>query len=598
MVQTGMITRSLVGLLLLSGAVAPQAAQAVPRQQIWENALDALRLDFGRDGVVASPDEIAGRYQQACDAGYDLACRWSSWRNADGLPSIEAAGESFQGRCTRNDPVACIVVGWAIEASPLPENLVGHDRIQAADARLGRAYPHYVTGCDTGFAGACHELARYSIERFRLGVGDAKLLERRERGARAVFDMAGCQKGFQPSCVALGQLQPQSPDLMDDKGSAGQYYTSACQAGYINGCYHLNLLVANNRTLDENRSRFEDLCDRGHTDSCTWVAKSYREDQARSPEAIAAWRRACLLQDARGCRIAGEAAEAQSPAQAIAVHRMGCVLGDGTSCGRLGLLLVQQDRAVDALDALDRGCASGISQACVKVGLLRLEGQEIDADPARARRDLRAGCPDEGERDPEACHALGSIHEDGFGVERDRSVAAGFYHHACRAEHIPSCFRLGESVRGLQRASQTDTLQSWALQGYVKACDSGISQACMPAAELFARGPASIRDNDEARRRYATLCNEHEDPLGCRRHGAWLLDRPIDSSDPVLAREAFERGMELGDSESARQLARMYWYGRGGPTKRGKARRLFRQACRDGNGMACGGVRQPDFARP
>lgn len=583
---------------MVAGLAAAAPAHAAPSKQALSSALEALRLDFGKDGIVGSPDEIAGRYQEACDAGYELACRWSSWRNTDGLPSIADAGQAFQGRCSRNDPVACIVKGWSVEAEPIPENLSGPDRVKATDARLGRAYPHYVTGCDSGFPGACHELARYSMERFQLGVGDPKLLERRERGARTVYDIAGCKKGFQPSCVALGQLQPQSPELMDDKGSAGMLYSNACDAGYVDGCYNLSLLLANQRSLEDNRHRFDDLCDRGHRESCVWVARSYREDDAGDAQSLNAWRRACLLQDARGCRIAGEAVEDQSPAQAIAVHRMGCALGDGDSCGRLGLLLVGKERATDALEPLDRGCAAGMSAACVKVGLMRLEGQLVEPDPVRARRDLRAGCPEEGERSPDACSALGRIYEDGFGVDRDRAIAAGFYRHACRADHMQSCFRLGESVMGLQRASQSETLLAWALDGFVKACDSGIEQACMPAAQLYASGPSSVRDHAEARRRYQQLCTEANDALGCRRYGTFLLDRPTEPDDPARAREAFQMGMDLGDSESTRQLARLYWYGRGGPTRRGKARRLFRQACRDGNGMACGGVRQPDFVRP
>jgi uncharacterized protein len=581
--------------LLAAVAFAAAPAAAAP-SKAHDAAIAALRLDFARDGVVASAAEVAGRYQEACDLGYEPACEWATWRDANDLPSIALASPAFADRCGRNDPVACIVAGWAIEAAPIPTGLSPAERLERLDRQLGDAYPRYVTGCDASFVPACHELARYSIARFRLGVGDAKLLAQRERGAKTVFDIAGCRKGYTPSCVELGKLQPQDPALVSRKGSAGQLFTAACESGDAEGCHQLALLMSGARSADENRDRMSDLCDRGHTDSCAWLARSFGDSESERASALDAWYRACLLHDATGCRIAGQAAESRAPAEAIAVHRMGCRLGDGTSCGRLGLMLVQQDQVRDAVPALDRGCASGMQAACVKVGLLRLEGQRVEPDPRRARADLVRGCPDEGQRDAAACHALGRVYEDGFGVERDRSISARYYRFACIGEHMQSCFRIGEAVSALQRASQSEQLLEWSLDGYVQACNAGIRQSCLPAADLFASGPTSVRDLAEARRRYAGLCDD-DDPVGCRRYGSFLIDRSGSEADLSLARDAYSRGRELGDTESTRQLAKMMWYGQGGPRKRAKAQRLFREACRDGNGLSCGGIKQPDYTR-
>lgn len=583
--------------LCVVAAVALTAgyAQAAPSKQALQAALEAIRLDFARDGVVGSPDEVAGRYQEACDLGYGPACNFRSWRERGDLPSLELAARAFADRCGRADPVACIVGGWAIESEPLPLGLSPSERAAAQDRNLGRAYPLYVQGCDAGFVGACHELARYSIARFMLGVGDTKVLEQRERGGRTVFDIAGCRKGYQPSCVELGKLLPQDPGKLETKGSAAFYFDQACESGYVEGCFQLASLLAASRSTEDTRARMNELCDRGHTASCTWVARSFDDTPEGRASALEAWQRACLLRDANGCRIAGQGVEERSVAQATAVHSMGCTLGDGTSCGRLGLLRVQQGQTALAVEPLDQGCAAGMAQACVTVGLMRLSGDQIDPAPERARRDLLRGCPEEGIRDPKACHALGRIHEDGLGVPRDRSIAARFYRHACAGDHVEACFRIGEAVRQLQRPSQSATLIEWSIDGYLRACRSGIDQACLPAAELLETGPPLVRDVARAREIYDEECRSKRHALACRRFANYLSERSGDPSDVTLARDIYEFGRELGDAESTRQLGRMYWYGRGGPRKRAKANRLFREACRAGNTAACGGVRHPDF---
>jgi hypothetical protein len=582
---------------LVTAALVSTTAYAAPSPQALDAALRAVRLDFARDGVVASPDEVKGAYREACDLGYDLACRSETWHGEVGLADLAKAGALFAKACSKTDPVACIVEGWSIEAQPLPTWTADSDRNARRLEQLKQASQRYRTGCTSASAfGPCHELARYSRERAELTVGSESGVY--DKGARSVFEDL-CKRGHQPSCVALGTMLPSAPELLDKPGSAGFLFQKSCDAGYVDGCHRLGLLVASNRAEAENRHWFQGLCDRGHVASCVWLARSYPPvNGAVSDDAVSAWKRACLLHSAEGCQKSGVALEAQRPAEAMQVLRMGCALGDGVACGRLGLMLVAQDQAPASVQFLDRGCSAGLGPACVKVGLMRLEGRLIDPDPVRARTDLERGCNEEKQlRDPEACHALGRVYEDGFGVERDRAVAARYYNISCKGGNMSSCFRVGESVAGLQSASKSDGLQEWALNGYVKACDAGIAQACLPAAELYATGPVGVRDPAQARQRFTELC-EGGNQLACRRFGQWLVTNPVEPKDLQLARDVFGKGMDLGDTESARQLAKMYYAGLGGPVSRGKARRLFKSACKAGNGLACGGMSQPDFVRP
>ena len=593
-----MSARLSLSVLLVAVGLSAAPAVAANNAEALAAGLSALRLDFGRDGVVGSDAEVEGRYREACELGYEPACRWRSWRDDDGLPSYQRAATAFGDFCGKDDPVACIVSGWAIEAEPVPAGLTPDARAELEDGILGRADKRYRDACSHGYTPACYELARDSLLRARLGVGDPKVTKLREDGARKVFDQAGCRKGHLPSCIALAELLPQDASVADKPGSAGSLYAKACEGGSAEGCHREALLYAPVRSVEETRSRMDELCGRGHTASCAWAARSYGDTAEDRARALDAWRRACLLRDATGCRNAGQSIEERAPAEAIAVHDMGCRLGVGESCGRLGVLLLNQQRPREAIAPLDKGCAAGHVAACVQVGLLRFEGQQVEASMELAQRDLMRGCPDDGPRDPAACHALGRMYQDAMNGVKDRATAAKYHRYACIGGHAQSCFLVGESVLALQRSSQTDALREWALDGYVKACDAGLRQACVPAARLYESGPPSVRNLDEARRRWIEACRTLEIGVGCRGLGMFLLTSGGTAADQASARDAFQRGRELDDSESTRQLAKMMFYGQGGKRQRGKANKLFREACAAQNPMACGGAKNPDRLAP
>ena len=228
---------------------------------------------------------------------------------------------------------------------------------------------------------------------------------------------------------------------------------------------------------------------------------------------------------------------------------------------------------------------------------MRKAGEHMDADPARAFDDLMVGCPTDGPRQAPACQAVGEMYEKSYGVEQDRAKAAEYYRFACELDHIESCNSIGHAVHQLQRTGQTDKLLQWAHHGYVKACERGVPDACLPAAMSFAEGPVALRDEIEAKQRLEGLCSDREEGTACLFLGKWLKKTATIEKDLVDARTAFERGHDLGDSEATRQLGFMYYYGDGGSRKRGKARRLFRTACSAGNGPACGGVSTPDIGK-
>lgn len=579
-------------LVAMSGSTAWAAG---PTKQALNAAAEALYLDFGREGVAGTQEQVRGAYQAACDLGYELACRSEKWHDELGLADLNLAAAEFANKCSRTDPVACVVEGWAIEAEPIADNLEQDERIERELARLVDASEQYRTGCATQHWAPCLALAHYSAARAELGADEPDQIAVRERGAKAVYQMY-CRRGELRACVFGAALEPQDPSLLTRSGSAAYVYNDACVQGYTPGCYELGLMLAPQKSEQENRHWFDGLCDRGHAQSCLWVGRSFNDPT--NADAVEAYRRACALKGAEGCAVAGPALEATSPDEAMQAYKLGCALDDGRACGSLGMLHVKQGQHSAAVDFLDRGCAAGQIDACVQVGLLRKDGVHVVADPGRARADLERGCAAPGPRRAEACFALGNLHEEGLGVVRDRAKATAFYRTSCDEDHIPSCFRMGESVNALQRASQTDELQIMALSGYTRACAAGLKEACLPAAEGYATGPVSVRDDAQARERFKELCEEGDAPKACRRYGHYLLSHGTGDKDLREARDAFARGRDQGDSEATRQLAKLFYMGVGGSRSRPKARRLFNEACRDGNGLSCGGMEQPDLVRP
>lgn len=117
---------------------------------------------------------------------------------------------------------------------------------------------------------------------------------------------------------------------------------------------------------------------------------------------------------AAACREAGYIVDAgigvpARPALAADYYRLGCTRRDGLSCVRLATLQslgrgVPRD-ADAAMDVLDPACASGVQEACFRLGL-HLSVTGVAADRRRAREVLEASCT---AKFAESCAALKTL---------------------------------------------------------------------------------------------------------------------------------------------------------------------------------------------
>ena len=211
-------------LLALAGLSTPALAQGEAR----DLALEAFSIEFYRHQLSDTPDGLAARFSEACDRGYNPACRRSTWfdgRTAD-LQKVESI---LLPSCESGDPVACIVSGWAYEA-----------RAEAAATpaesfrSIKRAARNYKLHCDDGYTAACHDYARLLY--------DVKELDADPRAAVKRWQDA-CRDGVAASCHTLSELHMSGgPAVKASSWEAKQYAKRACDGGSAPGCATLGSL--------------------------------------------------------------------------------------------------------------------------------------------------------------------------------------------------------------------------------------------------------------------------------------------------------------------------------------------------------------------
>ncbi|MFT4626861.1 MAG: TPR repeat protein [Myxococcota bacterium] len=231
-------------------------------------------------------------------------------------------------------------------------------------------------------------------------------------------------------------------------------------------------------------------------------------------------------------------------------------------------------RPVQSGDACDRGDAA----ACY--ALAKIQAADRDTRKSVARATLTKGCSD-AHVSPQACFLLGVYQEAGVGGDRDRTDASLSFRRACAADHAQSCYRRGVLLAAGVGVRRDETA---ALGAHERACTLGITEACVAAGALVERGTTTARDPSRAQALYGAACTD-ADPVGCTQLGRLRAD----SGDPTGARDALERGVELGSPESMRRLAALLWTGLGGPKAKGRAKDLCRDGCQAGDAKACSG---------
>lgn len=316
-----------------------------------------------------------------------------------------------------------------------------------------------------------------------------------------------------------------------------------------------------------------------------------------APPASAAFERACQERGeigacTRAAELYCEGANGQpfDPERSFHYATLGCDGGDGLACAVLGRL---RENGIGtewapklAVVDYDKACAAGTGLGCALLGAMYVRGHGVDADPekaqrygARAQALWSAACQG---AEPRWCTHAALL--TGHGPDAEQ-LAQAYNRRACDHGFARGCVRLLDSQLESGTAKQSAVLGELsrlcdrgepsaceriarierrdaqgdlgalrhAAQLTVRACELGMSEACMEAGILFEAGEYVSQDDGAKLRYLGTAC-----------------DRGRAEACLYLAQDAVERGASEREVE-----------------------RLDRRACELGNIEACGdAVRQ------
>lgn len=543
-------------------------------------ALSALRLEFERDGVTASGEDLSEAFKKACERGYNPSCRRDTWLT-DGRPDPVKVLPIFETSCESGDPVACLVMGWMLDLKAQKQTSPEErDRLWRKAARELKA------DCDGGFTPACHDFAGYLY--FNRGITSDP------RPALARWKTA-CDQGEAASCDQLARLSAAGgPGVTQNQDQARTLARRACDLGYAAGCSFLGSM--DDRSWDAARvdEFYGKLCEGGHRDSCWSLARTYYDGLRQEPvegRARDLFLRACDLRHPRACFESGRWILDHGGAveDAARLYGTACNLGDAAACSAQVDLILAGKVAIpfkETHEAFDVACEQRQSiPACTSLAYALLAGTDVPRDAERARVLLQRSCTDPGS-DPQACARLGNMFVEGLGGDRDRTEAVKYLRWSCNAGVAESCFQRGELLSSDEGVRRDD---AEAVAMFTIACDRQLAQGCYLAGKILDAGTFVKQDLAAASTFFQRACDAGI-PASCTALGT-VQERGVGGTpDYAAARAAYQSAIDKGAPIPAKRLmARLLWNGLGGRSERGRAKQYCKESCQAGDAKSCGG---------
>lgn len=278
-----------------------------------------------------------------------------------------------------------------------------------------------------------------------------------------------------------------------------------------------------------------------------------RRDAAK---ALGLYRKACDAKELRGCALLGEmhlAGEgtARDVPKAVGLFSAACAGGHQEACSLLGALHLQGEGVPrdepKARKLFEEACAQADGRGCGMLGGLVAQGAAGFApDPAAAIEQFRKACNN---GYGPGCRELAKAHWSG--ATKDAGQAAAGASLGCHFEDGWSCVLLGSLFEnGALKAD--DLTQALAL--FEMGCTRGCAEGCARLGGIFAEGRAGVARSPAKAFHYWRLACDLEDGAGCHRVGLAHSKGEGAVADPAVAKEYFERGCRLGNSEACTAL--------------------------------------------
>jgi serine/threonine protein kinase/TPR repeat protein len=369
--------------------------------------------------------------------------------------------------------------------------------------------------CDHGYAAACTRLATTEIVSHEPGAA--------ERSGTLL--RAACDAGDAGACATLGGALafPRSWSQRRDIAEGVKLLEKACEAG--RGCALLGSL----KTL-----------------GAPGIAKEASHYFDASCKDISA-KLDCALAAAHD--LEGPPERALSPRLAnvpVQVSALAaCMQGSDDLCGLSWLDAKASSK--ELLAAYERGCDAGEPVSCTNLGALRAEGGGndggLDPNPAVAKERFERACV---AGEPAGCNDLGVLLGGFVATSRNGPRGVTVYKLRCSGALEVGCAGWGARVHPLPRGTPVDL--KGAVLAFQRACDGGLTTACVNLGALFYAGQGTSRDRDRAEKLFAESCFRG-DASACGEQGTALLalrmDHPRDVRGGIRFLERACNGLEL-----------------------------------------------------
>jgi TPR repeat protein/tRNA A-37 threonylcarbamoyl transferase component Bud32 len=345
---------------------------------------------------------------------------------------------------------------------------------------------------------------------------------------------ASCNNGDVDACALLGNRLafPLSPQIKRDVPGAVELLTRACDAG--RGCAMLGTL----RELG--------------TPGVTKDVAHYFDGACTSNKGGAVERLSCAFALAHAL----EGPKGKSLPEELAPQARGLSMrdecdSDPDACG-LGWLTLEQGSA-DLRKLYERGCDAGSSLACNNLGTFQAEGiAGLEANPTLARERFQAAC-DAGEA--AACNNLGFVAGGFVATVRNGPRGALVYKLRCSGPFQVGCAGWGDSVKTVPAGTPVNATDAAA--AFQRACDAGLTTACVNLGALVYIGRGVTRDRARAEKLFADTCFRG-DPSACGEQGSALVTVRMDHPRDVRGGFGFlERACKGGEKDACIAIGTM-----------------------------------------
>ena len=173
-----------------------------------------------------------------------------------------------------------------------------------------------------------------------------------------------------------------------------------------------------------------------------------------------------------------------------------------------GLADLKSGQFSEASRLLTVACDGGVSRGCGNLGSLYQNGKGVNQDLGQAAALYRKGCSGDAWG---ACFLLGVMYESGSGVPKNQSQAIQLYNRSCQGGEGRGCTNLGAAY-----ASGNGVPQNYAQANslFHKACDTGVPRGCSLLGLAYHEGAGIQKDDSQAALLTRKGC-EGGDPMGC-----------------------------------------------------------------------------------